>query len=88
MTLGADGSVAAGEQGEQTVSSFPVESKDAVGAGDAFVAALAVELARGEALEHALRFASAAGALTTTREGAQASLPTRLDVGAFLEACS
>jgi len=58
---------------------FPVEVKDTTAAGDTFNAALAVSLAEGAALEHALRFANAAAAISVTRLGAQASAPSRFE---------
>jgi ribokinase len=54
-----------------------VQPVDTTGAGDAFVAALVVDLLRGEPPETALRFACAAGAAATQARGAQPSLPTR-----------
>lgn len=63
---------------------YRVQAVDAVGAGDAFNAALAVALAEGQALEQALAFASAAAALSVTRPGAAASMPQRREVEAFL----
>jgi ribokinase len=57
---------------------------DTTAAGDAFSAALAVSLAEGKDLEEAVRVANAAGALATTREGAQPSMPTRAELEAFL----
>lgn len=62
-----------------------VQAVDATAAGDAFNAGLAVALAEGKALEEAVRFANAAGALTVTRVGAQPSLPDRAAVEALLE---
>jgi len=50
-----------------------VDVVDTVGAGDAFTAALAVGIASGQAEEVALRRACVAGALATTRPGAQSS---------------
>ena len=61
---------------------FPVEAVDTVGAGDAFVGALAAALAL--ELEQPLRWAQAAGALACTRRGAQ-SAPTRSEIEQFLE---
>ncbi|MBL8899578.1 MAG: ribokinase [Planctomycetes bacterium] len=59
-----------------------VRPVDTVGAGDCFAGALAVGLAEGRRFEEALRFAVAAAAISVTREGAQASLPTRAEVEA------
>lgn len=70
-----------------TGRTFPapaVEAVDTTAAGDAFGGALAVALAEGAALEDAIRFACAAGAVSVTRAGAQPSMPTRLDVEALL----
>ena len=62
----------------------PVEVVDTTGAGDTFTAALALRLAAGQPAPAALDFACAAGALATTREGAQPSLPTLDEVRALL----
>lgn len=59
---------------------------DTTGAGDTFVAALTVAMLEGQAPKAALTFACAAGALTTTRAGAQPSLPTRAEVEGILNA--
>ena len=61
-----------------------VDVVDTTGAGDTFTAALALELASGAAGSDALAFACAAGALATTRRGAQPSLPTLQEVRALL----
>jgi ribokinase len=67
-----------------TIPAFQVAAVDTTGAGDAFVGAFAV--ARGEHtdLEDALRWASAAAALSVQRFGASASLPDRAEIDAFL----
>ena len=67
---------------------FPVAAVDATAAGDTFNGALAVRLAEGAATAEALRFASAAAALSTTQTGAQASIPARPSVETFLKATS
>ncbi|MEP0846326.1 MAG: ribokinase [Phycisphaerae bacterium] len=56
---------------------FPMRATDTVGAGDAFIGALAAALAEGHA--DPIRFAQAAAALKCARCGAQ-SVPTRRDV--------
>lgn len=70
---------------------FAVEVVDATGCGDAFMAALLTRLIAprdgppdGAFLAVALRYANAAGALTATRHGAMAALPTAAEVAAFL----
>ncbi len=70
--------------GECWLPRLPVRSVDATGAGDAFAAALAVALAGAQSLEQAARFANAAAALATTRLGAQAGLPQRVEVERLL----
>jgi ribokinase len=57
---------------------------DATGAGDVFTAALMVALLEGRSDPEALRFACAAAALSTTRQGAQPACPRRQDVEALL----
>lgn len=79
-TLGARGSCVWSADGHRVQPAFPVASVDTTAAGDTFCGALAAALVRGEALPQALRFASAAAALATTRAGAQASVPDRAEV--------
>ena len=71
---------AAGAAATVTVPGFRVASVDSVGAGDAFVAALAVALAAGVEPAAAVRAACAVGAAATTRQGAQDALPRPADV--------
>jgi ribokinase len=68
------------------VPAFRVEVRDSTAAGDIFNAGLAVALAEGRPVEDALRVASASAAISVTRLGAQASVPGRGEVEAFLEA--
>jgi len=72
--------------GEQTlnVPGFPVTARDTTAAGDTFNGALAVALAEDKPIAAALRFANAAAALSVTRLGAQASIPTRAEADSFL----
>jgi ribokinase len=66
------------------VPAFAVEAIDTVGAGDCFNGAFAVALLEGHDPWTAARFASAAAAISVTRRGAQASMPSRSEVDAFL----
>jgi ribokinase len=78
VTLGPSGSVFCNETGVHRVEPFDVESIDSTGAGDAFMGALAVGIARRLPTAAAVRFGNAAGAAATSSVGAQAALP-RLD---------
>ncbi|MEM1390784.1 MAG: ribokinase [Pseudomonadota bacterium] len=64
---------------------FDVPVVDTTGAGDTFCAGLVVALSEGKAAQDALNFASAAAALSVTKQGAQPSLPWRADVEALLK---
>lgn len=81
ITLGARGAELWRDGRRIAVAAPPkVAVVDTTGAGDCFVAALVVALLEGQDPEAALRFACAAGALATTRAGAQPSLPWRTEV--------
>ncbi|CAG0956044.1 ribokinase [Anaerolineae bacterium] len=84
ITLGALGALVCEQDRVWRVPAFPVRAIDATAAGDAFVAALTIARVQGRDWEIALREASAAGALTTTKLGAQPALPTRVELEQFL----
>ncbi len=85
VTLGARGLVWSSDDGEGKLEPHNVKAIDTTAAGDAFCGAFAVALAEEKGLEPALRFANTAGALATTKEGAQPSLPTREEIEGLLE---
>lgn len=84
VTLGDKGSVAYTGHTSVTAPPYKVKAIDATAAGDTFNAALMVFLGHGEQMEDALDYANAAGALATTRMGAQSSLPTKEEVEWFI----
>ncbi len=87
MTLGSRGVLLMdGDTRTAALPAHKVNVVDTTAAGDAFVAALAVALSEGEALEQAARMANAAGAIAVTRMGAQPSMPTRQDINELLQA--
>ena len=79
LTLGARGSLVADADGTHRIPAAPVTAVDTTGAGDAFIGALAVGLARGETLPDAARLASRVGAFAATGQGAQPSYPSSED---------
>jgi len=83
ITLGESGAVFSDGEPAQHVASPEVEVVDTTGAGDAFVGALAVRLARGASLEDAVAYAVRAAAAAVTKEGAQGALPTPETVDAL-----
>jgi ribokinase len=80
VTAGPLGAALDGPAGAQAVPAPSVRSVDSVGAGDAFVAALAVAIAAGVPEGEALRAACAAGATAATRRGTQDALPRPSDI--------
>jgi ribokinase len=85
ITLGEKGCYAAADDFEGRVPAFRVRPVDSTAAGDVFNGALAVALAEQMKLVEALRFASAAAALSVTKLGAQPSAPTRAEIKEFLK---
>jgi len=67
------------------ISSYPVAVVDTTAAGDSFVGTFAVSLANGEPVDRAVERGCAAGALATTRLGAQQSIPTRSEIDNLLK---
>lgn len=84
VTLGAAGVWLASPEFTGLIPGFTVEAVDTVAAGDTFIGAFVTRLVEGTGPQEAARFASAASAISVTRRGAQASIPTRSEVGAWL----
>jgi ribokinase len=85
VTLGERGALAvAGDQTFQQ-SSFRVRSVDSVGAGDAFAAGFVCGRWWSAGVQAALRLGCAAGALATTKPGAQPAMPTLAEVRVLLD---
>jgi ribokinase len=88
VTLGHRGSCAR-VNGELIMqNAFAVVPVDTTAAGDTFCGVLVASLGKGLGMAEALKRASAAGALATTKAGAQSSIPTHAELQAFLDAHS
>jgi ribokinase len=81
LTLGAEGALICDTAGHTTVAAVPAtEVVDTTGAGDAFTAAVAVELAGGRPVTDAVGFAARAGAYAVARHEVIPALPRRADL--------
>jgi fructokinase len=93
VTLGPEGSYFQTVDGGEFIEPFRVETVDATGCGDAFIAGLLARLVHDEAWSEQLgleqmsghmRYANAAGALTALKLGVIPALPTADEVNDFL----
>lgn len=84
VTLGDKGAICCNESGEYSIPAYVVKAVDTTAAGDAYAGALAAGLAEGKTLPDSMVFAAAVAALSVTKQGAQPSLPKRVDVGEFM----
>lgn len=85
VTLGGLGAVHAGPGATRHYAAVPVAAVDTTAAGDTFIGAYVAATAAGAPAEHAMVVASAAAAVCVTRPGAQASIPTRGELGTLPE---
>jgi ribokinase len=75
ITLADRGALALIDGNEYYVEPIKVNSIDSTAAGDIFLGAFTAALARGEDILECLNFAKTAAALSTTKKGAQTSIP-------------
>lgn len=85
VTMGKKGALLMNAQGVRTYPPCPVSPIDTTAAGDTFNAALAVQLSKpGANIDRAIAYANAAAAISTTRNGAQPSIPSAEEVEAYI----
>ena len=86
LKLGARGCYVATADGRrQLIPGRKVNAVDTTGAGDAFNAAFAVAISGGQDVLGGASWATSVAALSVTRRGAQASMPTLEEVNQFLK---
>lgn len=85
VTMGEKGTLLVNKEGAKHFPAFKVKAVDTTAAGDAFNGVLACSLANRLDLETAIIRASAAGALSVTKPGAQPSLPSKRQIEGFLK---
>ena len=79
VTLGGNGVCIADELGTRRWPAPRAQAIDTTGAGDTFIGAFAVARQEGLGTDEAVRFAQRAAAISVTRAGAMASMPTRAE---------
>ena len=84
ITMGEEGAVLVTREYAQHFPAHPVQALDTTAAGDAFNGALALALARGDALDAAIHFANQVAAFSVTRHGAQTSMPSEEALATFV----
>lgn len=85
ITMGHKGAYLREGQSTYFQPAFRVDVEDTTGAGDTFNGAFAAEICQGSKLSDALRFATAASAISVSRRGVLRAIPTREEVELFLE---
>jgi 6-phosphofructokinase 2 len=83
LSLGAAGAILATKHGCRRFAATPVPVRSTVGAGDSMVAGIVLGLARGWAIEDAVRFGMAAGAAALMKPGTE--LCSRYDAERLFE---
>jgi ribokinase len=83
LKLGENGAILSNVNTQRHFPAPRVDAVDTTAAGDTFNGALAVALADGRRIEDAIVFANRAAALSVTRFGAQASIPSRAELDAL-----
>ena len=83
ITLGAKGVYVYKDQKSSFIEGHKVDAVDSTGSGDCFIGALASHYLKNEDLLEAAHFANKAGALSVTKKGASASMPTLEEVVNF-----
>jgi sugar/nucleoside kinase (ribokinase family) len=84
VTLGTDGAMLLDGDRLHHVPAFAVEAVDTTGAGDVFRAAFIYALLQSQSPAEILRLASAAAAISCTRQGAMTSVPTLEEIEQLL----
>jgi ribokinase len=84
ITLGADGCVVHDGARLDICRASPVEALDTTGCGDTFCGVFAAMLAEGRPVDVAVAVAQRAAAVTATRVGAFAAIPSRAELSAIV----
>lgn len=84
ITKGSEGVLYSNKKNETLIPSFDVNVIDTTGAGDTFNGGFSVTIAQGKSVAEACKFGNAAGAISVSKFGAQAGMPSREEVNNLL----
>lgn len=79
ITLGAKGALIKEGKNYYTIPAIKVEAVDTTAAGDTFCGVFTVGLSEGLSVKKAVEMATIAASISVTKEGAQASIPYRIE---------
>lgn len=85
IKLGNEGAFGIGHGESFSIPAFDVPAVDSTAAGDAFTAAFTVNFLEYGNFRESVVYGCAAGAIATTKEGAEPSMPEARDVSTFLD---
>ena len=80
ITLGVNGVFFKNAEFETHVDAIRMKAVDTTGAGDAFNGGFITAIGEGKSVEEALKFATCTSAISVTRKGAAASMPSRKEI--------
>lgn len=80
ITLGVNGVFFKNAEFETHVDAIRMKAIDTTGAGDAFNGGFITAIGEGKSVEEALKFATCTSAISVTRKGAAASMPSRKEI--------
>lgn len=84
ITLGSKGCMYNEGKTIKTQQAFPIKAVDSTAAGDSFIGGYCSAITEGKSMSEAIQFATAVSAITVSRPGASASIPSREEAEAFL----
>jgi len=87
LTMGEQGVLVVAPDHERFIPAVKVDAVDTTAAGDTFVGAFTVGMARGLDIDQAIVEAQHAAAFAVTKRGAQTSIPTRAELLQFMLIC-
>lgn len=84
LTIGDKGAIYGIKGKCESFSTMKVKAVDTTAAGDSFIGGFLAALSNGKSIEESMKFGNIAGALSTTKFGAQPSIPSLKEVESYL----